>query len=78
MISPFSSTMIASALRTVESLCAMTKHRSALHEAIHPLLNERLGAGINRASGLVEDQHRRICTGRTGDGQAAASGPAKD
>ena len=37
-----------------------------------PLLDQRLGAGIDGGGGLVQDQHRRVGDRRTGDGQQLA------
>ena len=45
---------------------------SALHERVHALLDERLSTGVDRACGLVQDQHRRICDGRSCDRQELA------
>lgn len=68
MISPFSSTMIALELRTVESRWAITKTVRPSHNSVHALLDEPLRSGIDGTGGLVEDQHRRLRYGRTGNG----------
>ena len=45
---------------------------SALHERVHALLDESLSTGVDRACGLVQDQHGRICDGRSCDRQELA------
>ena len=48
------------------------KAGAAVHQAVHAALHQRFGAGIDGGGGLVQDQHRGICHGRTGDGQQLA------
>ena len=48
------------------------EHGAALHQLIHALFDEGLGAGIDRAGGLVQDEHRRVGHGGPGDGQQLA------
>ena len=48
------------------------KHRAALHQAVHALLDQRLGAGVDARRGLVQNQHRRVGDGGAGDGQQLA------
>ena len=48
------------------------KHRPSLHEGVHALLDEGLGAGVDGGSGLVQDHHRGIGHGGPGDGQQLA------
>ena len=69
MMRPCSSTMIASALRTVLRRCAMTKTVRPFISWVHPLLDQRLGAGVDRAGRLVQNQHRRVGHRRAGNGQ---------
>ena len=45
------------------------KHGSALHQIIHPFLDNALSPGIDGGCRLIQDKHRRICDGRSGDGQ---------
>ncbi|KFI56632.1 HAD-superfamily hydrolase [Bifidobacterium callitrichos DSM 23973] len=40
-----------------------------LHEPVHAMLDERLGAGVDRRGRLIEDQRRRIGDGGTRDGE---------
>ena len=42
-------------------------HRAALHQAVHGVLDEDLGAGVEARGGLVEHQHGRV--GQRGPGQ---------
>ena len=56
-----------SALRTVERRWAITKVVRALHELVHAILYDALCSGIDGAGRLVEDQHRRICDGGSGN-----------
>ena len=48
------------------------KRRSALHQAVHALLYNALGTGIDGAGGFIQDQHRRIGNRRPRDGQQLA------
>ncbi len=41
--------------------------RAPLHEPRHRLLDKRLGAGVHRAGGLIEDEDRRVGHERTRD-----------
>ena len=41
----------------------------ASHEVIHTLLHDLLGPGIDGGRRLIEDQYRRVCNCRPGDGQ---------
>ena len=45
------------------------KHGAALHQPVHALFNQGLGAGVDAAGGFVQNQHRRVRNGRPGDGQ---------
>ena len=45
------------------------KRRSALHQAVHALLYNALGTGIDGAGGFIQDQDRRIGDGSSGDGK---------
>ena len=47
----------------------MTNVVRPLHQARHRALDEHLGAGVDRARGLVEDEDRRIGQERAGDRQ---------
>ncbi len=44
----------------------------AVHEAVHALLHQHLGAGVNGGGGLVQDEHRGIGHCGPGDGQQLA------
>ena len=50
--------------------------RAVLHELGHGLLDEHLGARVDRARGLVEDEDLGVGQERPGDGRGAASRPA--
>ena len=39
------------------------------HQSIHALLDQCLGAGVDGAGGLIQNQHRRVGHRRPGDGQ---------
>ena len=41
--------------------------RAALHQVVHALLDDLLRAGIDGGGGLIQDQHRGIGAGGTGD-----------
>ena len=58
---------MVSASRIVDSRCAITKLVRVRPQRGHRLLDEHLGAGVDRAGGLVEDQDRRIGEERAGD-----------
>src|SRR5699024_9951957 len=45
---------------------------AAVHQAVHAGLDHRLGAGVDGAGGLVQDQHRRVGHRRPGNGQQLA------
>ena len=45
------------------------EHGTALHQLIHALLDQALGAGVDGAGGLVQDQHRGTGNGRPRDGK---------
>ena len=66
---PWSITRIVSASRIVESRWAMTKRRPALHQPGHRPLDEHLGARVDRARRLVEDEDRRVGQEGPGDRQ---------
>ena len=42
---------------------------AAVHQAVHAALHQSLGAGVDGGSSLIEDEHRRVGDGCTGDGQ---------
>ena len=46
--------------------------RAAVHQGVHAVLHQLLGAGIDGARGLVEDEHRRVDHGGAGDGYQLA------
>lgn len=48
------------------------KHRAALHEPVHALLDEALCPCVDAAGGLVQDQHRRVGHSGPGDGKELA------
>ena len=48
------------------------KRRSALHQAVHALLYDALGTGVDGAGSLIENEHRRIGNRRPRDGQQLA------
>lgn len=48
------------------------KDGSALHQGIHPPLNECLGVGNKAGGGPIEDQYRWIGHGSPGNGQQLA------
>ena len=48
------------------------KSGAPLHERVHALLHESLGARVDAAGCLVEDEHRRVGNGCTGDGEQLA------
>ena len=62
-------TRIVSASRIVESRWAMTNVVRPVHEPRHRALDEHLGARVDRARRLVEDEDRRVGQERAGDGQ---------
>ena len=41
---------------------------AALHEGVHASLHKPFRAGVDARGGLVEDEHRGIADGSTGDG----------
>ncbi len=41
---------------------------TTLHQVVHGILDEDLGASIYRAGSLIEDQHGRITNDGPGDG----------
>ena len=48
------------------------ERRASLHQGIHARLNERLGAGIDRAGRFIQNQHGRIGNRRTRNGKQLA------
>ena len=48
------------------------EHGPVRHQMVHARLDELFRAGVNGAGGLVQDQHRRIRYGDTGNGQELA------
>ena len=40
-----------------------------LHQCVHTCLHQFLGTGINGGCGLVQDQRRRVCHSRAGNGK---------
>ena len=64
---PSSITRIRSASRIVESRWAITKLVRSRAQRGHRLLDQHLGAGVDRAGRLVEDQQRRVGEERPGD-----------
>ena len=47
----------------------MTKLVRSLHQVVHGLLDQHLGAGIDRAGGFIQDQDLRVGQDGPGDGQ---------
>ena len=45
------------------------EYRAPLHQLIHALLHDLLGAGVDRRGGLVQDHHGRIRHGGSRDGE---------
>ena len=45
---------------------------AAVHQAVHAVLHQLLGAGINGGSCLIQNQHRRVSNGSAGNGQQLA------
>ena len=45
------------------------EYGTPFHQVIHTLLYDLLCPGIDGGRGLIQDQHRRICDGRSGDGE---------
>ena len=45
------------------------EHRPSLHQCVHALLDEILGASVDGRRRLVEDEHGRVCDRGTRDGQ---------
>ncbi len=66
-IAPSSMTRIRSASRIVVSRCAITKLVRSRAQRRHRVLEQQLGAGVDRAGRLVEDQQRRVGEERPGD-----------
>ena len=48
------------------------KGGSALHQCVHPLLYQRLGAGVDGGGGFVQNHDRRISHRGTGNGNELA------
>ena len=61
-----------SACSIVDSRCAMTIVRAALHQRLQRGLHLPLGFGVERRGRLVEDQDRRVLEQRARDRQALA------
>jgi hypothetical protein len=59
-IRPASSTTISVGITTVDRRCAMTMRRAPRGDAFSVVLDLGLGAAVERARRLVEDQDRRI------------------
>ena len=57
---PSSITRIRSASRIVDSRWAITKRRAVRAQRRHRVLQQQLGAGVDRRRRLVEDQQRRV------------------
>ena len=53
-------------------MCIRDRHRPALHQRVHALLDEGLGAGVDGGGGLVQDHHRGVGHSGPGDGQQLA------
>ncbi len=66
-MAPSSMTRIRSASRIVDSRWAMTKDVRSARKRGHRVLQQELGAGVDRGRRLVEDQQRRIGQERAGD-----------
>ena len=69
---PFSRTRSLSALRKVESLCAMAKVVRPLTSSRQHLLNLLFHLGVHRAGGFVEDQNLGIVQDRSRNGDPLA------
>ena len=48
------------------------EYGTALHEAVHALFDQFFGTRINGGSSFIQNQHRRICHRRPGNGQQLA------
>ena len=48
------------------------KGGAAIHQAVHALLHQALGAGINAGGCFVQDQYRRVRNSGTGNGKQLA------
>ena len=48
------------------------KGRAAIHQAVHAVLHEFFGAGVDGRSRLIQNQHRRVGDCRAGDGKQLA------
>ena len=64
---PPATTPTRSARSAVDSRWAMTIDGAALHQPVHGVLDQHLGAGVEAGGGLVEHQHGRV--GQRGPGQ---------
>ena len=62
-------TRMMSASRMVDSRWAITKLVRLDAQRGHGLLDQHLGAGVDRAGGLVEDEDGRVGQEGPGDGQ---------
>ena len=45
------------------------EHGTACHQPVHALFDELFRPGVDGTGGLVQNQHRRVGTGRPGDVQ---------
>ena len=65
---PFSSTMMRSAIRTVEKRCEISMRGPAAAEVAEALEHLVFGAGVERGGRLVEDEHLGVAHVGAGDG----------